>query len=112
MPRIPSPRTVECTPNCLRTASAEAALPACKGRQDQNAGHRSLASDRGGFGVSNFPDTQNVGILSQHTAKCRSECKPCFALYLNLIGSGQQPLNRIFDCDQAAICANSILSVD
>ncbi len=78
--------------------------PSVQGRQDQNAGHRSLASDRGGFGVSNFPDTQNVGILSQHTAKCRSECKPCFALYLNLIGSGQQPLNRIFDGDQAAIC--------
>jgi hypothetical protein len=51
--------------------------------EDQVAGERGLGGELGGFGVANFADHQDVGVLPQQRAQGVAKVKPAFSLTWN-----------------------------
>ena len=60
------------------------------------AGEGCTNGNVGGFAVTNFPDHDDVGILTENGAKglCKSEAD--FRVYLSLVDSGHFVLDRVF----------------
>jgi hypothetical protein len=62
-------------------------------------GNRSCHSNLSCLGIANFPDHNDVGILTQDRSKGSGEGEARTWVHLDLIHSGHPILNRILKCD-------------
>jgi hypothetical protein len=74
-----------------------------QGREDQVTGERCLDGDGRGLQVTNFPQHDDVGRLTQHGAQGGGEGHAHILFHHDLIDSGQLVFHRIFHRDDLAV---------
>ena len=74
-----------------------------EGREDQVTRQRGADGNLGGLEVTDFPDHDDVGVLSQCTPESARESEADFRAGLDLIGAGHFILDRIFYRDDAQL---------
>ena len=82
---------------------ALAASLVCSVLNTKVTGQRSLNRVLGRFEVSNFPDQNHVGVMSQNTAKRRSKRQANLGVDLNLVDTIQLVLDRVFGRDDLVL---------
>ena len=70
-----------------------------KGTENQMAGQRGLDCILGRFEVTNFPDKDNIGVVTQDGAEACVERQPNLGMNLNLINAVELVFNRVFGRD-------------
>ena len=73
-----------------------------QGCQHEVAGERRVNRDMGGFGIADFADHDDVGVLAHEGAQRRCECQPDGRLRLGLIDTRELVFDRVFDREDLA----------
>src|SRR5207253_4110873 len=68
-----------------------------QGGEHQVSGEGGLDGDPGGFGVADFAQQHDVGVLTEQAAQRRGEGHADLVVHLRLVGGGELVLDRVFD---------------
>jgi len=73
-----------------------------KGAEDEMAGEGGLEESFGGFGIADFADENDFGVLPHEGAEAGGEGEAGLRLYLRLTDAGNGDFDGVFERDDVA----------